>query len=81
MLNIQHIAAYSPQARGRSERMFGTLQDRLVNELKLNNINDMASANNYLQQVYLPKHNQRFTVEATDKTSAYLSKHSTRCEV
>lgn len=71
-LGIQHIAAYSPQARGRSERMFGTLQGRLVNELKLNNINDIDTTNNYLQQVYLPAHNARFTVPPAENNSAFL---------
>jgi transposase len=73
MLGIQHIAAYSPQARGRSERMFATLQDRLVKELKLNNINSMDEANNYLHKLYLPCHNQQFTVEATEKQTAFLA--------
>ena len=72
-LGIQHIAAYSPQARGRSERNFSTLQGRLANELKLNNINDMDGANEYLQRVYLPAHNARFTVEAAENNSAYLT--------
>ena len=58
MLGIQQIAAYSPQARGRSERTFGTIQCRLPNELKLNNINDMTAANEYLKNVYLPAHNK-----------------------
>lgn len=44
-LGIEHIPAYSPEARGRSERMFGTLQDRLVKELKLAGITDLAQAN------------------------------------
>lgn len=71
-LGIQHIAAYSPQARGRSERMFLTLQDRLVKELKLNNINAMDKANAYLQQQYLPQHNKQFMVKAAEQKSAYL---------
>jgi transposase len=72
MLGIQQVAAYSPQARGRSERMFSTLQGRLPNELKLNNINDIDAANEYLQKIYLPAHNKQFMVEAIDKTSAFL---------
>ena len=47
-LGIIHIAAYSPEARGRSERMFGTLQDRLVNELRLKRIAEIGAANQYL---------------------------------
>ena len=61
-LGIQHIAAYSPQARGRSERMFGTLQNRLPKELALEGITTLEAANQYLQEVYLPRHNQQFTV-------------------
>ena len=71
-LGIIHIAAYSPQARGRSERMFGTLQDRLVNELKLHHINDMESANKYLIDKYLPAHNKQFMVKAKEEKTAYL---------
>lgn len=72
-LKIEQIAAYSPQARGRSERMFGTLQGRLVSELKLHNINDMAAANDYLQRVYLPAHNARFTIKPESEQSAFVS--------
>ena len=59
-LGIELIAAYSPQARGRSERMFGTLQKRLPQELRLNGITTMAAANRFLQDVFLPAHNARF---------------------
>jgi len=71
-LGIEHIAAYSPEARGRSERMFGTLQDRLVNELKLAHITTMEAANRYLQEVYLKRHNERFMVKPEVETSAFL---------
>lgn len=71
-LGIRHIAAYSPQARGRSERMFGTLQERLPKELALAGIATMEEANRYLQEVYLPRHNERFTVKPEDDKSAYL---------
>ena len=70
-LGIEHIAAYSPEARGRSERMFGTLQDRLVNELRLEAITDMTAANRYLQDVYLERHNAAFTVAPESETSAF----------
>lgn len=70
-LGIEHIAAYSPEARGRSERMFGTLQDRLVNELKLAGVTSMDAANRYLQ-TYIPRHNARFMVEPECDKSAYL---------
>src|ERR1700675_1665333 len=56
-LGIEHIAAYSPEARGRSERMFGTLQDRLVKELAHAGIRDVATANTWIREVYLPQHN------------------------
>jgi transposase len=59
-LGIEHIPAYSPEARGRSERMFGTLQDRLAKELKLAGIGDVAAANRFIGEVYLPRHNARF---------------------
>jgi Helix-turn-helix domain len=59
-LGIEHIPAYSPQARGRSERMFGTLQGRLPQELALAGINDVAEANRYIREVYLPLHNEQF---------------------
>jgi len=71
-LSIEHIAAYSPEARGRSERMFGTLQDRLVSELKLACITTMDGANHYLQEVYLKRHNERFMVKPELETSAFL---------
>jgi len=70
-LGIAHIAAYSPEARGRSERMFGTLQDRLVNELRLEAITDMAAANRYLNEVYLERHNALFMVKPESETSAF----------
>jgi transposase len=72
-LKIEQIAAYSPQARGRSERMFATLQGRLPNELKLNNINDMVSANEYLRNVYLPRHNEKFMVAPEIEQSAFVA--------
>jgi hypothetical protein len=59
-LGIEYIAAYSPEARGRSERMFGTLQERLPKELKLAGITEIDVANRFLREVYLPAHNARF---------------------
>lgn len=70
-LGITHIPAYSPEARGRSERMFGTLQDRLVNELRLEAIGDMAAANRYLRDIYLERHNAQFAVKPEVETSAF----------
>src|SRR5262249_541317 len=71
-LGIEHIAAYSPEARGRSERMFGTLQDRLPKELKRAGIRDIAGANQFLRGVYLPAHNARFARPAALAESAFV---------
>ncbi|MGD0333684.1 MAG: hypothetical protein ABSA90_10555, partial [Xanthobacteraceae bacterium] len=72
-LGIAHIPAYSPEARGRSERMFGTLQDRLPKELKLAGITDMESANRFIREVYLPAHNARFAKAAALPESAFVA--------
>ena len=72
-LGVEHIGAYSPQARGRSERMFGTLQDRLVNELRVAGITTAEAANAFLREVYLPEHNARFAVEPTGEGSAFTA--------
>lgn len=71
-LGIEHIPAYSPQARGRSERMFGTLQDRLPKELKLAGIRDVEAANRFIREVYLPAHNARFARPPTLAESALV---------
>jgi len=72
-LGIEHIPAYSPEARGRSERAFRTLQDRLPKELKLAGIGkDVAAANRYIREVYLPAHNARFAVAAGEAGSAFV---------
>ena len=70
-LGVEHIGAYSPQARGRSERMFATLQDRLVKELALHGITSIAAANAFLREVYLPAHNARFAVKPAEPGSAF----------
>lgn len=70
-LNIKHISAYSPQARGRSERMFGTLQDRLPKELALKDIQTIDEANAYIRDVYIPRHNKQFAVKPKEAKSAY----------
>jgi hypothetical protein len=70
-LGIKMIPAYSPQARGRSERMFGTLQKRLPQELRLRGIKDIATANRFLQETYLPEHNARFTKQPEAEGSAF----------
>ena len=72
-LGIELIAAYSPQARGRSERMFGTLQKRLPQELRLAGIATMAEANRFLEELFWPAHNARFTRPAADTGSAFVA--------
>jgi transposase len=71
-LGIEMIPAYSPQARGRSERVFETHQDRLVKELALAGITDMQAANRYIQEVYLPAYNAEFMRPAREKGSAFV---------
>lgn len=71
-LGITLIPAYSPEARGRSERTFRTLQDRLPKELALAGITEMAAANQYLATQFLPVHNQRFAVPAAEAGTAFV---------
>ena len=70
-LGVEHIGAFSPQARGRSERAFQTLQDRLVKELKLAGIATVEAANAFIREVYLPDYNARFAVEPAGEGSAF----------
>lgn len=71
-LGVEHIAAYSPEARGRSERMFGTLQGRLAKELRLAGIHEVAAANLWIKDVYLPAHNALFAKPAALPESAFV---------
>lgn len=71
-LGIEMIPAYSPEARGRSERMFKTHQDRLVKELAAAGITDMEAANQYLKDVYLKSFNDEFMKPAMEEGSAFL---------
>lgn len=71
-LGIEMIAAYSPEARGRSERMFRTHQERLSKELALAGITDMAAANRYLKEVYMPAFNAEFMQPAREEGSAFV---------
>jgi hypothetical protein len=71
-LGIQMIPAYSPQARGRSERSFGTWQGRLPQELRLHGIRSLASANEFLRDRYIEEFNERFAVAATEPGHAFL---------
>jgi len=71
-LGIEIIFASSPQGKGRVERAFDTLQDRLIPELRLNNIIDMSGANSYLQHVFIPQFwHQRMTVKTRAMGSAF----------
>jgi transposase len=71
-LGIEMIPAYSPEARGRSERMFLTHQDRLVKELALAGITTMAAANRYLDDVYRPAFNREFMVPAAEVGNSFV---------
>lgn len=71
-LGIELIPSYSPEARGRSERMFGTLQQRLPQELRLNGITTIDEANCFLRDEFLPRHNARFAVAPEDEGSAFV---------
>ena len=71
-MGIQMIPAYSPQARGRGERNFGTWQGRLPQELRIHGIRSMASANEFLRETYLQEFNQRFAVAAAQPGHAFL---------
>src|SRR3974390_386606 len=70
-LGVEHIGAFSPQARGRSERAFGTLQDRLVKELALAGIATVEAANAFIRNVYLPAYNARFAVAPNGEGSGF----------
>ncbi len=70
---VEHIAAYSPQARGRSERLFHTLQDRVLKELALAGIVTMEAANAWLRDTYIPAHNARFAIKAEQTGSAFVA--------
>ena len=71
-LGITPIPAYSPQARGRGERMNETLQGRLPNEFRLNGIKNKEDANRFLKETYMPRHNKRFTTKPDQEGSAFL---------
>jgi hypothetical protein len=71
-LGVRMIAAYSPQARGRSERSFGTWQGRLPQELRVRGIKDLAEANEFLRNEYSAEFNGRFAVPAAQKGSAFV---------
>ena len=71
-LGIEHIASYSPQARGRIERLFGTWQGRLPQELAAAKITEMAAANRYIKEKFIPWHNRALRVKAAEPGSAFI---------
>jgi transposase len=70
-LGIQTIAAYSPEARGRSERNFGTWQNRLPQELRLAGITSLEEANRFLREEYIAKFNEKFSIAAQERGTAF----------
>ena len=72
-LGIEHIGAYSPQARGRGERLNRTLQGRLVNELRRAGITTLAAANAYLREQFIPDYQATFTRSPADPASAFVA--------
>jgi transposase len=72
-LGIEHIAAYSPEARGRSERMFGTLQGRLPKDLRLAGITTVDAANAWLTAHYIAEHNTAFSIKPEQEGTAFVA--------
>lgn len=72
MVNCRLLIASSPQAKGRVERVFRTLQDRLISELAFRNITTIAEANSFLKRAYIHMFNKRFSVDPQNYTKAYL---------
>jgi transposase len=80
-LGIEHIAAYSPEARGRSERMLGTLQGRLPKDLRLAGITTVEAANVWLKTHYMAQHNGAFAIKAEQEGTAFVAdRHEAGCE-
>lgn len=76
-LDSKVIIAGSAQAKGRVERLFGTLQDRLIAELRLNNIKTIPGANTFLKETFIPGFNKRFSVVPRDPKTRYRPVHPT----
>jgi hypothetical protein len=72
-LGVEHIPAYSPQARGRSERLNRTFQERLVNELRVAGITTLVEANAYLRDVFIPRYNETFGRSPRDPEPAWVA--------
>ncbi|MBU2052324.1 ISNCY family transposase [Patescibacteria group bacterium] len=80
-LGIKVINAGSPQAKGRVERLFQTLQDRLVKELRLAGVSTIQAANRFLDQAYLAKHNGKFSLEPKNKTDMHQPVRKSEAEL
>ncbi|HEY6194934.1 MAG TPA: ISNCY family transposase [Candidatus Eisenbacteria bacterium] len=72
-LGVEHILAYSPQARGRSERLNRTLQDRLIQELRLARIVTVERANRFIAETFLARYNEEFAIAPLDPSSAFVT--------
>ena len=72
-LGIRHIPSYSPEGRGRMERVFGTLQQRLPPELRRAGVSTVAAANGYLRAVFVPDYNARFGKPAAEPGTAFVA--------
>lgn len=75
-LRIEPIFANSPQAKGRVERLFNTLQDRLIKELRLNNISTINEANVFLEKTFIPAFNTKFSIEPKAKANFHTPLNS-----
>ncbi len=71
-LGVEHILAYSPQARGRGERLNRTLQDRLINELRVAGVRGVSSANRYIEKTFIPRYDERFGRAPKEAGSAFV---------
>lgn len=71
-LGIEHIPSYSPEARGRMERAFGTIQKRLPQELRVAGIDTIARANQYLREIFVPEYNKNFSVKPAEEGTAFV---------
>lgn len=72
-LGVELIPANSPQARGRCERLYGTLQGRLPQELRARNIRSLEEANRFLRELFIAEHNRKFTVPAAQQGTAFVA--------
>jgi len=71
-LGIEHIPSYSPEARGRMERLFGTWQGRLPQELRKAGIRTMEDANTYIKEKFLPWYNRKLAIQPREQGSAFV---------